>query len=186
MTIDQFGDTFFFFIGPAGEEVPVYQTTVNNNYIYAVTSSYGIRRADVNNPNLVDFSQWSVFDAGYWSGIETFQNQLIVSNSNATVYRHNGAAFNPLINVGQAIVDLEAKDNRLIITSNNHVYVYNENFTELAHVTPDSGGAGQVFSCATAIGNAVFIGTTDKGLYTTTTTNASASEYNTPKRTLSQ
>lgn len=177
LTIDQFGDTFF--IGPAGEEVPVYQTTVNNNYIYAVTSIYGIRRADVNNPNLVDFNQWSVFDAGYWSGIETFQNQLIVSNSNATVYRHNGAAFNPLINVGQAIVDLEAKDNRLIITSNNHVYVYNENFTELAHITqiPE---VPAVFSCATAIGNAVFIGTTDKGLYATSTVNLSAFEYNTP------
>lgn len=177
LTIDQFGDTFF--IGPAGEEVEVYQTTVHNNYIYAVTSIYGIRRAEITNPNLVDFSQWSVFDAGYWSGIETFQNQLVASNSNTTVYRHTGSAFSPLLNVGQPIIDLEAYDNRLTITGNNHVYVYNENFMELAHITqiPE---VVSLFSCATTIGDKIFVGTADKGLYETATTNLSAFVNNTP------
>ena len=46
-----------YFIGTAGEETEVLQTTVLNNEIYAVTRSFGIRKANINNPNLFDFSQ---------------------------------------------------------------------------------------------------------------------------------
>ncbi|WP_313805485.1 T9SS type A sorting domain-containing protein [Flavobacterium sp.] len=174
---NQFGDTYF--IGPAGEEVVVYQTTVLNNYIYAVTSIYGIRRAELSNPFLVDFSQWTVFDAGYWSGIETFQNELVASNSSAIVYRYNGTSFNQLINVGQSIVDLEAFNDRLSITSNNHVYVYDNSFMQLAHITqiPDISSN---FSCATVIGNQIFIGTINKGLHIVSADNISAFENITP------
>ena len=57
----EFGDTYF--IGPNGQEIKVYQTTIFNNEIYAVTQYNGIRKAAVTNPNLNDFSQWLVFDS---------------------------------------------------------------------------------------------------------------------------
>lgn len=177
LTIDQFGDTYF--IGPAGEEVSVYQTTVYNNEIYAVTTIYGIRKGALSNPNLVDFSQWTVFDPGYWTGIETFQNQIVASNGNSIVYRYNGSTFNQLVNVGQSIIDFESFNNRLIVTASNSIYVYNENFLELAHITqiPDVTTS---FSCATAIEDKIFVGTTDKGLFETTTSDVTAFENGTP------
>ena len=46
-----------YFIGTSGEETEVLQTTVLNNQIYAVTRSFGIRKGDLANPNLYDFSQ---------------------------------------------------------------------------------------------------------------------------------
>ena len=73
----EFGDTYF--IGPAGQEIKVYQTTIFNGDIYAVTQYYGIRKAAITNPNLNDFAQWQVFNAGYWTGIVTFNNQLITT-----------------------------------------------------------------------------------------------------------
>ncbi|MGX7667326.1 type IX secretion system anionic LPS delivery protein PorZ [Flavobacterium pedocola] len=177
LSINQFGDTFF--IGPAGEEVEVLQTTVFNNYIYAVTRYHGIRRAEVTNPNLVDFSQWTVFDGGYWNGIETFSGTLVASNVDFKIYRHNGTSFQELLNVGQVNVDFEAYNNRLIATSNNHVYVFNENFLQLAHITqiPDMN---VTFTCATAINDKIFIGTFDKGMFGTTIGNTTLFENNTP------
>ncbi|MEW5677437.1 two-component regulator propeller domain-containing protein [Flavobacterium enshiense] len=169
LSINQFGDTFF--IGPAGEEVAVLQTTVFNNYIYAVTQWNGIRRAEVTNPNLVDFSQWTLFDSGSWNGIETFSSKLVASNTNNGIYRHNGTSFELLLNVGQVNLDFEAYNNRLIATSANHVYVLDENFITRAHITqiPEIASA---FTCATAIDDKVFVGTSDKGLHETTVSNS--------------
>ncbi|ESU29132.1 hypothetical protein FLJC2902T_11730 [Flavobacterium limnosediminis JC2902] len=177
LATSQFGDTYF--IGPAGEEVQVFQTTVFNGFIYAVTQLNGIRRAELSNPNLVDFSQWSTFDPGYWSGIVTFQNQLVVSSSNNRVYKHAAGAFQEIANVGQAIVDLRAYDNRLVFTSANNVYVYDNQLLQLSHITqiPD---VASVFTCATAIGDKIFIGTADKGLHQTTIGNTTLFENCTP------
>ncbi|UOK43044.1 MULTISPECIES: T9SS type A sorting domain-containing protein [Flavobacterium] len=177
LATSQFGDTYF--IGPAGEEVQVYQTTVLDGFIYAVTQLNGIRRADYSNPNLVDFSQWTTFDSGFWSGIVTFQNQLIASNTNNRVYRHNGSVFQQIADVGQSIVDLRAYNDRLIFTSPNHVYIYDNQLLQLSHITqiPDVASS---FTCATAINDKIFVGTLDKGLYQTTSTNPTVFENCTP------
>nr|WP_294934161.1 T9SS type A sorting domain-containing protein [uncultured Flavobacterium sp.] len=177
LATSQFGDTYF--IGPAGEEVPVFQTTVHAGFIYAVTLNNGIRRADYSSPNLVDFSEWQTFDAGYWSGVVTFQNELIASNGDNRVYRHSGGSFQELTNVGQTIVDLRAFENCLVFTSANHVYVYNNAFSQLAHITqiPD---VTSTFTCATAINDKIFIGTLDKGLHETTLGNTASFEDCTP------
>ena len=87
-----------YFIGTSGEETEVLQTTVFNNEIYAVTRSFGIRKANLNNPNLFDFSQWQTFDAGFWFGIVTFNNQLIATNANARTYRFNGGTAFVVLN----------------------------------------------------------------------------------------
>ena len=53
----QFGDTYF--IGDNGTQIVVNQTAVYNGKIYASTAANGIREADITNPNLNDFSQWT-------------------------------------------------------------------------------------------------------------------------------
>ncbi|RYZ81029.1 MAG: ABC transporter substrate-binding protein, partial [Proteobacteria bacterium] len=64
----QFGDTYYIGTGPA--EVAVKQTTVFDGIIYAAVPSVGIKRADVNNPNLIDANQWSTVINGLWTGVE--------------------------------------------------------------------------------------------------------------------
>lgn len=177
LATSQFGDTYF--IGPAGEEVQVFQTTVLNGFIYAVTQQNGIRRADFTSPNLVDFSQWSIFDGGYWNGIVTFQNQLIASSTTGRIYKYSGAAFQEIVNVGQSVLDLREFQNRLLFTSENHVYIYDNQWIQLAHITqiPDVVSG---FTCATMINDKIFVGTSDKGLYQTTIGNPTQFENATP------
>ena len=50
-----------YFIGTSGEETQVLQTTVLGNEIYAVTRDFGIRKGNLTNPNLYDFSEWQTF-----------------------------------------------------------------------------------------------------------------------------
>lgn len=177
LATSQFGDTYF--IGPAGEEIQVLQTTVFSGFIYAVTANNGIRRADYNSPNLVDFDQWQTFDAGYWYGIVTFENQLVASNTNNRVYRSSGGVFTELLNVGQPVVDLREYQGRLVMTGANHVYVYDAALSQLAHITqiPDIVSA---FTCATVIGDKIYVGTFDKGLHETTLGNLAVFEDCTP------
>lgn len=161
----EFGDTYF--IGPNGQEIKIYQTTVHNNEIYAVTVNNGIRKAAINNPNLNDFAQWVVFDNGFWNGITTFNNQLIGMNANDRVYKYNGVFFEEIGIIGQTGLDIRAYSNYLIVSSANHVFIYNNTFGQVAHIqTSQVTSAPVTFSCATVINENIYIGTTENGVLT--------------------
>ena len=159
-----------YFIGTAGEETEVLQTTVLNNEIYAVTRSFGIRKANINNPNLFDFSQWQTFDTNFWTGIVTFNNQLVATNTNARTYRYNGASFQEILNHNQIGLKLKTNGNELIITTQNNIYVLGQSFNIMAHITqiPD---LNVKFTAATVVDEFIYIGTEKNGLFSTPITN---------------
>ena len=172
----EFGDTYF--IGPAGQEVKVFQTTVFNNEIYAVTQYNGIRKASVSNPNLIDFAQWQLFDGGYWNGIVTFNNQLIAIGTNNKVYSHTGTAFLEFANLNQPGLDIRATTDGLIVTTLNHVYVYGTTLNQIAHI--QSAQVNEIpvtFTCATIINGVVYIGTNENGIVSSPIINTTAFEF---------
>jgi ligand-binding sensor domain-containing protein len=172
----EFGDTYF--IGPAGQEIKVFQTTVFNNEIYAVTQYDGIRKASISNPNLIDFAQWQLFDGGYWNGITTFNNQIVGSNLNNRIYKHNGVSFDEIANIGQLVADIRATADGLIVTSLNRVYIYNQSFGQIAQVQNTQVTEIPVtFSCATIIGGVIYIGTYENGIVSSTLSNPTAFEF---------
>ena len=158
-----------YFIGPSGEELEVIQTTVLNDEIYAVTRQNGIRKGSLSNPFLYDYSQWVTFDLGYWLGIVTLNNQIVAMNTDNNTYRFNGS-FQPILNHIQFGKKIKTNGNELIVTTQNHVFVLDNQFNLLAHVTniPDYVTS---FSAANVVGNQLFIGTEKKGLFTTTVSN---------------
>ena len=159
----EFGDTYF--IGPTGQEIKVYQTTVFNGDIYAVTQYYGIRKAAVTNPNLNDFAQWQVFDNGFWNGIVTFNNQLIATNANNNTYKHNGVYFEQIGTIGQTALDIRATGSYLIVTSLNHVFVYNISLSQIIHIqNAQITSIPVTFSCATVANETIYIGTNENGI----------------------
>lgn len=171
-----FGDTYF--IGPNGAEIKIYQTAVLNNEIYAVTVLNGIKKAALTNPNLNDFNQWQTFDAGFWNGIVTFNNQLVGSNLDNRVYKYNGSFFEQIVNLNQAGLDIRTYDDKLTITTANHVYVYNTSFNQLAHIqTSQITDQVITFNCATVINNTIYIGTNDNGILTSTIESPTNFEY---------
>ena len=170
-----FGDTYL--LGNAGQELLVYQSAVLNNFIYAATDLGGIRSADLANQNLNDFAQWSTFDAGFWKGIVNHNNQLVGLNANNSVYKHNGSGFSLIINLPQPGVDIRSYLNVLAITTLNHVYSFDQNLIQTAHVVSQNIPEMVVtFNCATVIGNAIFIGTKENGVITASLSNPSTFE----------
>ena len=167
-----------YYIGPSGEETEVLQTTVLNDEIYAVTRNFGIRKGNLNNPNLYDFSQWQTFDTGFWNGIITFNNQLIASNSNARTYRYNGT-FQEILNQNQVSLKLKTNNSEVIITTQNHIYVLNQAFNVVAHITqiPDFN---VLFSAASVVDGILYIGTQKSGLFSTTLSNPTQFEPMSP------
>ena len=172
----EFGDTYF--IGPSGQEIRVYQTTIFNNEIYAVTQFFGIRKAAVNNPNLNDYAQWQVFDNGYWSGLVTFNNQLIGMNTDNNIYRHNGTFFSQVASLGHIGLDLRVSSNYLIVTSVNRVLIFNQTFGQAANIQNSQITSIPVtFSCSTVIDSTIYIGTNENGIVSSTITNPTGFEF---------
>jgi hypothetical protein len=157
-----FGDTFF--ISPSGVETEVYSTTIVGNTIYACTRNHGIRNANVNSQFLVNFQNWTVFDGGFWKKILVFNNQLIGSNSNNTVYRHNGS-FTSILASSETVLDIQKNGNYLTIITANQVYVYDQDFIlkrqiNKSQITNFTGN----FKSAVIVGTQLLISTTNSGL----------------------
>jgi len=168
-----------YFIGTSGEETQVLQTTVLGNEIYAITRDFGIRKGNLTNPNLFDFNQWQTFDTGFWSGIVTVDNQLVAMNTNARTYRHNGTFFQEILNHIQPGLKIKTNGTEVIVTTQNHVYVLSQTFSQLAHITniPDYT---VTFTAATVVGNYIYIGTEKEGLFSTLLSNPTTFENMSP------
>ena len=178
LTTSQFGDTYF--IGDNGAEISVKQTAFFSGFIYAATSS-GIRRADSANANLNDFNQWSVVNSGDWSGVATLGTELIAINSIGYVHRFNSGTFIGFLQLSQPAVDLRAKNNNLLITTAGTVYVYNNQLILNRQIANTQVLDNTLtFTCSTIVDNTIFIGTKEKGLYSSTLSNAGTFENNTP------
>lgn len=164
----EFEDTFY--IGSVGEDLPVLQTTVYNGSIYAVTTNQGIKSALITNPNLIDFNQWQTFDSGFWKGITNFNNQLVALNSNQLVYKHNGTNFQQVFSLPQQGLKFISNNDNLVITCNNHIYILDILFSTVAHITQIPNNIN-LFTCAVAIGDDLYIGTKKDGLFQTKLSN---------------
>lgn len=172
----EFGDTYF--IGPNGQEIKVYQTTVFNGDLYAATESNGIKKANLTNPNLNDFSQWQVFDAGFWNGIATFNNQLVATNTNNNAYKHNGASFVQFASLNQTSLDLRANAEFLTITTLNNVFIYNPAFGQVAHIQSNQIPDQTItFTCATTLFGTIYMGTNESGIVSAPVSNPFAFEF---------
>ncbi|MEP6806749.1 MAG: T9SS type A sorting domain-containing protein [Flavobacterium sp.] len=178
LSTSQFGDTYF--IGDNGSEISVKQTAYFNGFIFAATSS-GIRKANSANANLIDFNQWLLVNSGAWSSIETLDTELIAINTGGNIYRYNSNTFVGFLQLPQAAVDLRAVNHSLFVTTPNTIFVYNNQMVLSRQITNTQVLDNTLsFTCTTAIGDLLYIGTKDKGLFSSMLSNASTFENNTP------
>lgn len=162
-----FGDTYF--IGFNGDEIRVNQTTIANGFIYASCTYNGIRKANINSENLINFSEWTEINSGGWNGIAQVGAEIVAMNANGNLNRFNGTDFQPYIQFPQTSVDLRSNENQLAVTFPNQVSFYNAQLAPILTVT-DSQLQQPIlpkFTCATIIGTKVYIGTSENGVITT-------------------
>ncbi|MBF4471653.1 T9SS type A sorting domain-containing protein [Flavobacterium sp. HJJ] len=180
LTTQKFGDTYF--IGDNGAEIKVSQTAVHSGFIYASTSN-GIRKGDITNPNLIDYKQWNVIAAGNWSGITSFGTELYAVNTAGYVHKYDSASntFSSFLQLSEPAVNFRSNADYLIIATPNSVLIYNKQMVlqrqiNQNQITEMHGG----FSCASVIGDTIFMGTNEKGLLTASLSGSSAFDNITP------
>lgn len=166
----QFGDTYF--IGNVGAEIKITQTTVFNGFIYAATADFGIRRANILSENLIDYNEWTEIASGSWTSVEAFGSELLAINSLGNINRFNGTTFQSFIQLPQISLDMRANETYLIVTTQNTVYIYNQQLGQVVQIaTNQITDFTPTFTCATIIGNEIYIGTTENGIITTSLNN---------------
>ncbi|MEY3499219.1 MAG: hypothetical protein RL308_888 [Bacteroidota bacterium] len=164
-----FGDTYR--IGDLGTEMKISQTAVFNGFIYAATPN-GIRRATITNPNLNDYSQWSVIQGGGFLGIEAFGTELIAAANWGQILKFNGTGFVSFVSLPSLAKDLRVSGNHLLVTTENSLYIYNQNLSLLLQINSSQiPNVTAKFTCATILSDVVYIGTLEDGILTTTLTN---------------
>lgn len=181
LTTLQFGDTYF--IGSNIPEIIVNQTAIFNGYIYAATSSEGLKRAEITNPNLIDVNQWIKVNDGNFFGVTTFESHLFTSKSSGEISKsENGTAFTNFGTfLSPAAVDIRTSENSLIVTSPTTVYVYNNQLALSNQINKAQiMDANVTFSCATILKSTIYIGTTENGVVALNTNNPTSFQFISP------
>ena len=120
------GDTYF--IGNLGDPLSVLKVLKFNNYLYAITRTSGIKRANVNT-NLLGYQNWNTIDWNYWKDGVVFNNQLILVNSDNNLYRFTDVNLNTAFyRMDENIVSIKNYENNLLfVATKNQVKVFDAN-----------------------------------------------------------
>ena len=159
-----FGDTYF--IGDNGSQIAVSQTAIFQAKIYAATFDSGVRWAEITNPNLNDYNQWKTINGG-WNGIESFGTTLFATSTNGKLQRLEGNSFVSLSNYPepQVAVDIRNSGQYIIVTTKQQVLIYDSESRLKVIKIEELPSTNSEFSCATIIGDVVFLGTKENGLF---------------------
>ncbi|MDO6759875.1 two-component regulator propeller domain-containing protein [Tamlana sp. 2_MG-2023] len=162
----EFGDTYF--IGANGAQIPVTQTTVFDNYIYASCSNnYGLKRGDVTSPNLIDYQNWTTIATGSWLGVESQVDKLYAINANKKMYEVvNHASISQVAAYTNTPLDLQSVEDRLIVTTQTEVFVYDSSFNSVAQVGLVSEFSTR-YTSAIIDQNYIYIGSENYGILKT-------------------
>lgn len=168
----EFGDTYY--LGPNGAEIAVSQSTIANGYIYAALPTHGLYRGSLSNPNLNDYSQWMPYIDGQWNCVAAYNNNVFISDASGGVFRIQNdvpAAFSILPSV---VTDLRAANGYMVATSKERVNVFQDlaQVFQVNFINYDEPG-NITFNCATVINSRLYVGTNEKGVFTSPLTTAS-------------
>ncbi|GAB4154540.1 MAG: two-component regulator propeller domain-containing protein [Winogradskyella sp.] len=161
----EFGDTFF--LGNGGSQIIVNQVTVLNNEIFAACSSAnGLKKADLNNPNLIDFAQWQTVISGDFININTVADKAYAVRANRALFEITNTAFTQLFVLPVIPTDTEVSGNNLIVSTVNSVDIYDQNALLTNSFIPNDE-FDTSFTSAVQLDNEIYIGSEDFGVLST-------------------
>ncbi len=162
----EFGDTYF--MGNGGSQIIVNQTTIFDGNIYAACSSgNAIKKANLTNPNLVDYLQWQTINGGNFITIQSVNDKLYTVRLNRVAYEMIDDALIQLNTYADLPLDTKVVDEYLIITSRYDVFIYDSDYNLLLNITTNDE-YDTLFSSATLVNNNIYIGTSSFGVLKTT------------------
>ncbi|MDC8005376.1 two-component regulator propeller domain-containing protein [Aureisphaera galaxeae] len=159
----EFGDTYF--IGDLGTQIEITQTTVADPYIYASSSEGGVRRALVDDEDLIDFARWTTLTAGNIRGVQTLGTEVFIARNNNIIQRYDeGVGFVQVENLGTPILDFETEGDILAITTEESIRGYGIGYSLVAVVNNTLPGFDFQLQSGMGFNNTFFLGTTNNGL----------------------
>ena len=155
----EFGDTYF--IGTGSGDVFVNEITIFNDEIYAATNN-GIYIADINNPNLIDFNNWTLRYPGSFQKITTFSDKIYTVSSQ-NLLQINTGMLTPVHSFSEDIVGLKSAANYITVSLAKKAIFYN---TSLVQVGESNAITEFDFNLNTAqvINNELFLATKEFGI----------------------
>ena len=165
----EFGDTYR--IGENGDELQVKQTAIRGDSIYAATVGGGLRFANVNSEDLIDFEEWQGITTSSFDVVESIGSDLYTVETNRRLHKIVGNQLQFIETLSQRANDMTVNDNQLVLTTNNEVRVYDGGFNLIGTIT-DLEDIEQDYIAAIIKDNNLFIGHNTNGLLRTTFANA--------------
>ena len=159
----EFGDTYY--IGFNGTQTRVHQITLNNNEIYAATSD-GLKKANLNNPNLIDFQFWQTPFLGDFLSVISIADQVFTIKSDNILYAVNDNSLSPVLSFTEPILRLEPNENNFSIITANKVYYYQEDLSLISSYN-NSPDLNTTFTTSKIFNDIVYIGTLGSGMLKT-------------------
>lgn len=155
----EFGDTFF--IGSQGAQIPVIQTTVFGNNIFAACGqNNGLKQADLS-LDLVDFNNWNTLATGNFSGVGTTNNRLFAANLN-NLFAVQNNTLDLVLNTATTIIDLHTSNSELVVTQASRADFYDENINLIDSFIAESY---YTLSSTAVSSNGLLVGTNGQGVF---------------------
>ena len=158
----EFDDTYF--IGDNGTRLNVVQMAILDEFIYAATTGAGIRRAIVENDNLIDFNNWTTVRAGSYDGIVTFNNALFAATLGPNLIQSTNGLNWPLFqSLPNRARSLEVNTDFFTVTLPESVRIIDNN-ENLISTIGTQGDFSNNYADAVIIDNLLFLGTLGSGV----------------------
>lgn len=173
----EFGDTFY--IGDNGNQLGVAGIEIFQDKIYAATKGGGVRYANLDNPNLIDYQVWQSIGANYFKAITKLQDKLYIVTldnrqfeivNNTTVFVNQ---YNTTIRAFRSFGD------RLVISLQDKILVLDSSLSQLASFGSTQNFEAN-FNTAFLRGDHIFIGDEKEGLLKAKLSVAGNYEYLSP------
>jgi len=156
----EFGDTYY--IGSNGAQCQVRETVVYNNDLFAATS-VGLKKANLSNPNLIDFQFWNTVSTGDFLALSTIDNKLYTVKSNNILYELQNSSLVQSLNFSEEVVDLKSNDDYLLVITKDNVYRYQADLTPI-DLFSVSTQFDTNLTTAISLDNTVYCGTENLGI----------------------
>lgn len=169
---EEIKDTYY--IGPDGSPVNVLSITSDENDTIWAATELGIYKANINDPNLVNFASWQLVQqmdpTQRYNSITALGDMVFVNKSRSTtnrdtIYVYDQGTWTPLITGNSNTVhQLHAINDRLIISYNYFVSLYDQGLDLIYSVWNYYPGAPYPLDAIESTDHRLWIGDTYAGL----------------------
>ncbi len=168
----EFGDTYY--IGNSGSQIPVSETVIYGDFIYAACKdNNGLRKAVYSSNNLIDYQEWQTVINGSYLFSQTINGKLYVIQSNRKIYEVINDSLVELFTYPSIPLDFNVENNNFVITTKDSVYVYDTDFNLLSNVLPIQEYDSDFTSGIIVSDTDLYIGTKEFGILKTSLENTS-------------